>query len=93
MDDQTTIQLALPHTHTALLHRVAHELTLTADTTTFLKKSLPPVSIVRPTKTVGAALTAFEALVAEGLFRGQSKGFIDASIELAKAADAATREH
>jgi Ferritin-like domain len=60
--------------------------------TIFLKKSLPPVSIVRPTKTAGAALVAFEALVAEGLFRGQSKGFIDASIELAKAADAATRE-
>jgi hypothetical protein len=60
--------------------------------TAFLKKSLPPVSIVRPTKTTGAALAAFEGLVAEGLFRGQSKGFIDASIELAKAADAATRE-
>jgi hypothetical protein len=60
--------------------------------TVFLKKSLPPVSIVRPPKTTGAALAAFEGLVAEGLFRGQSKGFIDASIELAKAADAATRE-
>ncbi len=60
--------------------------------TTFLKKSLPAVSIVRPTKTAGAALAAFEGLVAEGLFRGQSKAFIDASVELAKAADAAVRE-
>jgi hypothetical protein len=61
--------------------------------TSFLRKSLPAVSIVRPTSTTGAATAAFQALVAEGLFRGQSKGFIDASLELARAADAAEREH
>ncbi len=60
--------------------------------TEFLKKSLPAVSIVRPTKTAGSALAAFEGLANEGLFIGQSKEFIDASIELAKAADAAVRE-
>jgi hypothetical protein len=60
--------------------------------TEFLRKSLPAASIVRPTKTAGAALAAFEGLAGEGLFIGQSKEFIDASIELAKAADAAMRE-
>jgi len=44
MDNQTTIQLALPHTHTVLLHRIAHALTLTDDTSTFLKKSLDELS-------------------------------------------------
>jgi Ferritin-like domain len=60
--------------------------------TEFLRKSLPAASIVRPTKTAGAALAAFEGLANEGLFIGQSKEFIDGSIELAKAADAAMRE-
>jgi Ferritin-like domain len=60
--------------------------------TVFLKKSLPACSIVRPTKTTGAAMAAFEALKASGLFRGQSKAFFEGATELAKAADAAMRE-
>ncbi len=60
--------------------------------TVFLKKSLPPVSIVRPTKTQGAAMGAVKALTADGLFRGQSNEFFEAVTQLAEAADAATRE-
>jgi hypothetical protein len=60
--------------------------------TVFLKRSFPPVSIVRPTKTAGAAMGAVKALTADGLFIGHSQEFFDALKELAKAADAATKE-
>jgi len=60
--------------------------------TVFLKKSLPVCSIVRPTKTQDAAMGAVKALTADGLFNGQSNEFFETIKELAKAADAATRE-
>jgi Ferritin-like domain len=60
--------------------------------TVFLKKSLPVCSIVRPTKTEGAAMGAVKALTADGLFNGQSGQFFEALKELALAADAAVRE-
>jgi Ferritin-like domain len=60
--------------------------------TIFLKKSLPACSIVRPTKTEGAAMGAVKALTADGLFIGHSQEFFNALKELASAADAATRE-
>jgi hypothetical protein len=59
--------------------------------TVFLKKSLPAVSIVRPTGTTGAAMGAVAALTADGLFRGQSAEFFKLLKELAEEADAATR--
>jgi Ferritin-like domain len=60
--------------------------------TVFLKKSLPAVSIVRPTKTRGAAMGAVKALTEDGLFRGQSNQFFEFIKGLATAADAAVRE-
>jgi Ferritin-like domain len=60
--------------------------------TVFLKKSLEPCSIVRPTKTLGAAMGAVNALTEDGLFRGQSNEFFEAVKQLAKEADAAKRE-
>jgi Ferritin-like domain len=60
--------------------------------TVFLKKSLPVCSIVRPTKTQGAAMGAVKALTADGLFRGHSQEFFELLKELAMAADAASRE-
>ena len=60
--------------------------------TIFLQRKFPPVSIVRPTKTEGAAMGAVKALTADGLFIGHSKEFFEALNELASAADAATRE-
>ena len=60
--------------------------------TVFLNKSLPAVSIVRPTKTEGAATGAIAFLTADGLFRGQSPEFFEVLKTLAKEADAAKRE-
>ncbi len=60
--------------------------------TPFIHKSLPVCSIVRPTKTQGAAMGAIKFLTAEGLFNGQSGQFFETLKELALAADAATRE-
>ncbi|MDQ6792644.1 MAG: hypothetical protein M3075_18680, partial [Candidatus Dormibacteraeota bacterium] len=60
--------------------------------TLFLRRTFPPVSIIRPTETKGAAIGAVKALTADGLFRGQSKEFSDLLHDLAQGADAARRE-
>ncbi len=59
--------------------------------TAFLSRKFPPVSIIRPTETEGAAMGALRALTADGLFRGQSPAFFATLTELAQAADAARR--
>jgi rubrerythrin len=61
--------------------------------TVFLNKKLPPVSIIRPTKTKGAAMGALKALTADGLFIGQSRGFFRFMETLAIEADLARREN
>ncbi|MDQ6771619.1 MAG: ferritin-like domain-containing protein [Candidatus Dormibacteraeota bacterium] len=60
--------------------------------TAFLRRTFPPVSIIRPTETKGAAMGAVKALTADGLFRGQSPGFFELLHELAEAADAARHQ-
>jgi hypothetical protein len=62
------------------------------EATVFIRKSLPVCSVVRPTKTQGAAMGAVKALTADGLFEGQSDQFLAFIKELATAADAAVRE-
>jgi hypothetical protein len=57
--------------------------------TIFLDRKFPIVSIIRPTETRGAAMAAANALVADGLFVGQSPEFFAFVTGLAKAADAA----
>jgi len=57
--------------------------------TRFLSRKFPPVSIIRPTETKGAAMGAAKALTDDGLFIGQSREFFAAVTELARAADAA----
>jgi len=59
--------------------------------TIFLKRSLPTCSIVRPTKSEGAAMAALKALTADGLFIGQSPAFFALMLDLAADADAARR--
>jgi hypothetical protein len=59
--------------------------------TVFLSRRFPPVSIIRPTETQGAAMGAVRALTGDGLFRGQSQAFFDELTALAQAADAAQR--
>jgi hypothetical protein len=57
--------------------------------TIFLSRKFPPVSIIRPTETQGAAMGALKALTDDGLFRGQSPEFFAVLHDLAEAADAA----
>ena len=57
--------------------------------TIFLSRKFPPVSIIRPTETEGAAMGALKALTDDGLFIGQSKAFFTFMQDLAAAADAA----
>jgi hypothetical protein len=59
--------------------------------TIFLSRKFPPVSIIRPTETEGAAMGALKALTADGLFIGQSKEFFAVLNQLAAQADAARR--
>jgi putative ABC transport system substrate-binding protein len=59
--------------------------------TVFLNRKLPAVSIVRPTKSAGAAMGALRALTADGLFIGQSQAFFAFMTQLAVDADAAQR--
>ena len=60
--------------------------------TSFLRRTFPPVSIIRPTETTGAAMAAVNGLTADGLFRGQSHEFFDLLQNLAREADAARRQ-
>src|SRR5713101_2151217 len=57
--------------------------------TIFLRRRFPPVSIIRPTETQGAAMGALKALTDDGLFIGQSPEFFAFMHDLAEAADAA----
>ncbi len=59
--------------------------------TIFLSRKFPPVSIIRPTQTQGAAMGAVKALTDDGLFIGQSKEFFSILNQLAEQADAAQR--
>jgi hypothetical protein len=55
----------------------------------FLDRSLPIVSIIRPTETEGAAMGALTFLTNMGLFRGQSQAFFNYMTQLAQDADRA----
>jgi Ferritin-like domain len=57
--------------------------------TIFLDRTFPPVSIIRPTETTGAATGALKFLTDMGLFLGQSNAFFTFMKNLATAADAA----
>src|SRR5947199_10759759 len=57
----------------------------------FLNRSLPIVSIIRPTKTEGVAMGVVQFLTDMGLFIGQSPAFFDYLHQLAVDADNARR--
>jgi hypothetical protein len=56
--------------------------------TIFLDRKFPPVSIIRPTATSGAAMGAVNFLTASGLFKGQTPAFFAFLQGLARDADA-----
>ncbi len=59
----------------------------------FISTSLPPCSIIRPTGAAHvSAMGAVNAFTVDGLFRGQSEGFLSLLNSLARAADRARRE-
>jgi hypothetical protein len=60
--------------------------------TVFLSRHFPPVSIIRPTATKGAAMGAVKALTHDGLFIGQSAEFFQLLRDLAEDADEARRD-
>ncbi|GLV60343.1 hypothetical protein KDH_71630 [Dictyobacter sp. S3.2.2.5] len=60
--------------------------------TIFLSRKFPPCSIIRPTRTFGAAMAAANALIADGLFIGQPREFFKVLRELAERADEARRQ-
>jgi Ferritin-like domain len=60
--------------------------------TIFLSSRFPVCSIIRPTRTEGAATAAANALVADGLFEGQSDAFFELLRDLAEDADRARRQ-
>ncbi len=55
----------------------------------FLSRKFPVCSIIRPTETKGAAMSAVRALTADGLFIGQSPMFFQMLQDLAEDADKA----
>jgi hypothetical protein len=59
--------------------------------TVFLRADLPACSIIRPTRTQGAAMHTVNAQIADGLFIGQSPAFFTTLQDLATKADAAQR--
>jgi Ferritin-like domain len=59
--------------------------------TIFLNRKFPPVSIIRPTATQGAAMGAVKAFTDDGLFIGQPPAFFAVLNLLALQADAAQR--
>ncbi|QNI33976.1 hypothetical protein H7849_08745 [Alloacidobacterium dinghuense] len=61
--------------------------------TSFLNRKFPPVSIIRPTATRGAAAATVKAFVDDGLFIGQSPAFFKYINDLAEDADEARRRN
>ena len=59
--------------------------------TVFLSRKFPPVSIIRPTATEGAAMGAIQSFVDDGLFIGQPQEFFTVLHNLAMQADEAGR--
>jgi hypothetical protein len=60
--------------------------------TVFLSRQFPPCSIIRPTATKGAAMSAVKGLTNDGLFIGQSAEFFQFLRDLAEDADEARRD-
>jgi len=58
----------------------------------FLSSKFPVCSIIRPTKTQGAAMAALQSLTNDGLFIGQSREFFELLTQLAAEADSAQRD-
>jgi hypothetical protein len=70
---------------------VAKKNLIMPEPTNFLNQRFAAVSIIRPTKTAGAAMGAVHFLAKSGPFRGQSTAFLAAAQGLAEGADEVRR--
>lgn len=93
VDPVTGVHVTFPHLNAPPLGGEDFQTNLIMpEPTSFLKRTLPACSIIRPTQTRGAAMGAVNALTADGLFIGQSKEFFTFMRTLAIEADLAVRE-
>src|SRR5436305_8254407 len=88
LTDPTNPQLVFPNLKESSNEELKANLIM-PEPAPFLRRSLPIVSIVRPTGTEGIAMGVVEFLTNMGLFKGQSAGFFDALKQLAHEAEAA----
>ena len=94
VDPATGVKVTFPDLNSAPLGGEDFQTNLIMpEPTIFLNRHLPACSIIRPTKTRGAAMGAAKALTADGLFIGQSREFFELLRDLAEDADQARREN
>jgi hypothetical protein len=94
VDPATGVKVTFPDLNSAPLGGEDFQTNLIMpEPTIFLNRHLPACSVIRPTKTRGAAMGAAKALTADGLFIGQSREFFAVLRDLAEDADEARREN
>jgi hypothetical protein len=92
VDPATGVKVTFPDLNSAPLGGEDFQTNLIMpEPTIFLNRHFPACSIIRPTKTRGAAMGAAKALTADGLFIGQSREFFELLRDLAEDADEARR--
>jgi len=92
IDPVTGVSVSFPNLNTPPLGGEDFQTNLIMpEPTVFLSRQFPPVSIIRPTETKGAAMGALNALTNDGLFIGQSNQFTQFLRDLAEDADEARR--
>ena len=92
-DPATGVKVTFPDLNSAPLGGEDFQTNLIMpEPTVFLNRHFPACSVIRPTKTRGAAMGAVKALAADGLFIGQSREFFALLRDLAEDADEARRE-
>ena len=94
VDPATGVKVTFPDLNSAPLGGEDFQTNLIMpEPTIFLNRHFPACSVIRPTKTRGAAMGAAKALTADGLFIGQSREFFALLRDLAEDADEARREN
>src|SRR6266850_5016348 len=92
LTDPTSPQLVFPNLNSPPFGKTTFQTNLIMpEPCPFLSRTLPVCSIIRPTETNGAATAAANALIADGLFIGQSAMFLQLLRDLAADADDAKR--
>jgi len=91
VDPVTGVSVTFPNLATPAVGPNLQANLIMPEPTIFLSPKFPPVSIIRPTETKGAAMGATMGLMKDGLFLGQSKEFFTFLQQLATEADAAER--